>query len=701
MWNAAQKHVARPLLTALVLLALGPSIATVIGPSIATVIGPSIAAAAPTPLHQSGRWLVDGEGRVVVLHGVNQVHKLPPYLPSALGFGADDAAAIATEGFNTVRTGLAHKGFVPAPGTYDAAYLENLAATVDLLTDQGIYVLIDFHQDLFNERYQGNGMADWATVDSAPVDPTLFPQCATGFPGNIFACTFLWEAFDRFLGMNGRAVEVGPRGLTLQAELADAWRQVATRFRDEPLVFGYDLLNEPYPGTATLACMNPLGCPAANDTQLTAFSNLVAQAVREVDPDTVVFYEPFATNFNGGFPTHHGDVPVGNVGFSFHLYACPTTPGPVTLPAELSAVCGSQEQQVFTNAETQAAAFGHAPLLTEWGATDDLPSLERLASMADATMTSWQYWAWWNRDPCCDRAYENVIDDPANPATPEHLDQPKLDVLVRPFPRAVAGTPTGWSWDRAARRFTLAYATTPVDGPLAPSAVTEVWVPRRHFPDGYDVVDLHGGEVTSANDAERLEVATVPGATAVAFAVVPPSCGAAPVAGCRRPAVGGRGTLAISDAASDARDRLLWSWDKGAATTRADFGDPTATTSHRLCVYDESAGVPRLVLGTTIPPGGLCGKHACWRATGTGFRYLDPAAATDGIRKVVLKAGATGKSKIQVRGEGARLGLPALPLAQDPKVTVQLRNDAGTCWEATYGTPARRNDATALKDRAD
>src|SRR5688572_8156811 len=80
-------------------------------------------ASPPSALHQTGRWLVDAEGRAVILHGVNQVSKLPPYLPSAIGFGADDVAAIAAEGFNTVRTGLAHKGFVPTPGVYDTAYL--------------------------------------------------------------------------------------------------------------------------------------------------------------------------------------------------------------------------------------------------------------------------------------------------------------------------------------------------------------------------------------------------------------------------------------------------------------------------------------------------------------------------------------------------------------------------------------------------
>ena len=56
-----------------------------------------------------GRWLVDAYGRVVILHGVNMVVKLPPYDPAVLGFGDDDAAFLASEGFNTVRLGIIYK----------------------------------------------------------------------------------------------------------------------------------------------------------------------------------------------------------------------------------------------------------------------------------------------------------------------------------------------------------------------------------------------------------------------------------------------------------------------------------------------------------------------------------------------------------------------------------------------------------------
>src|SRR5688572_26921011 len=83
------------------------------------------------PLSHRGRWFVDEHGRAVVLHGVNMVAKKPPYDPGALGFGEDDAAFLAAEGFNTVRLGVIYAGVEPARGTYDEAYLDSIERTVD------------------------------------------------------------------------------------------------------------------------------------------------------------------------------------------------------------------------------------------------------------------------------------------------------------------------------------------------------------------------------------------------------------------------------------------------------------------------------------------------------------------------------------------------------------------------------------------
>src|SRR5215467_3189942 len=123
-----------------------------VGSWLALVLALASSAVAAPPRH-AGRWVVDGSGRVMELHGLNMVFKLPPYEPSTVGFGADDAAFLARNGFNVVRLGVIYGAIEPTPGAYDDAYLDNIAATVDQLSAQGIYTLLDFHQDQYNERF--------------------------------------------------------------------------------------------------------------------------------------------------------------------------------------------------------------------------------------------------------------------------------------------------------------------------------------------------------------------------------------------------------------------------------------------------------------------------------------------------------------------------------------------------------------------
>ncbi|MCA1726728.1 MAG: endoglycoceramidase, partial [Actinobacteria bacterium] len=85
------------------------------------------------PLSHEGRWITDRYGRVVIMHGVNMVAKLPPYDPGKMGFSDDDAAFLAREGFNTVRLGLIYKGLEPTRGRYDDAYLARITALARML----------------------------------------------------------------------------------------------------------------------------------------------------------------------------------------------------------------------------------------------------------------------------------------------------------------------------------------------------------------------------------------------------------------------------------------------------------------------------------------------------------------------------------------------------------------------------------------
>jgi hypothetical protein len=160
-------------------------------------------------------------------------------------------------------------------------------------------------------------------------------------------------------------------------------------------------------------------------------------------------------------------------------------------------------------------------------------------------------------------------------------------------------------------------------------------------------------------------------------------CGPTPQAGCRAPAQPGKGTVQLKDKTPDKRDAVNWKYIKGAATTVGDFGAPLTSTNYTFCVYDSSAA-PQPVLLAHIPSGGTCGTKPCWKTVKGGFKYNDKLFTPDGIQQLLLKSGAATKAKIILKGKGVDLPMPSLPLTTP--VTVQIKNDAGVCWEAKYST---------------
>ena len=461
----------------------------------------SSASAAPgpePPLSHAGRWITDADGRVVIIHGVNEVYKVGSYAPTDIGFDKDDARFLERNGFNGVRLGVIYKAVEPNPPVgghpvYDDGYLARIADTQKDLAQRRIFSLIDFHQDLFNERFQGEGWPDWQVRDDG------LPNPQNGFPGNYASNPALNRAFDHFWAND----QVG--GVRLQDEYAAAWRHVAERFAHSRYVLGYDIMNEPWPGSVWPSCF--VGCPAFEQNQLTSFTKRVFAAVRQVDPAALVFYEPFVT-FNFGIPTQMGDVGDPQAGFSFHDYC--------------GAGCGDE---IFANAVTRAEQTGDAPLNTEFGATDDLAELQRVADAADAQMTGWMYWQYSHVGDITTTGNgeaEAIVFDPAEAPSGDNVDLRKLRVLARPYPQAVAGTPQHFGFDPATRTFSLRYSTARADGTgrFGDGSVTEVSVPALHYPDGY-AVEASGARAISGQGADVLRLRACRGAQVVEAQVTP------------------------------------------------------------------------------------------------------------------------------------------------------------------------------------
>jgi endoglycosylceramidase len=472
-----------------------------------SVVDPPAALAASTgptlPLGHAGRWMTDAAGRVVVLHGLNQVYKVPPYEPSADGFGDDDAAFLAANGFNAMRLGVIWAAVEPQPAAYDDNYLAAVAQTVATLASHGIVSLLDFHQDLYNEVFQGEGAPAWAVKTDGLPNPQL------GFPGNYFANPaeeFAWNAFWR----NAPA----PDGNGLQDHYRAAWAHVAGFFRGNPGVFGYEVLNEPWPGFIWEGCFNPvLGCPL-QDHKLTEFYRKVVPAIRAADPATLVFFEP-NTLFDEGIHTDLGRVGDPSTGFSFHDYCA------IESVLHKNVTCRFEDGVTITNASLYADINGIPPLLTEFGATNDLNNIAEVMRHTDRQRMGWLEWAYTGNDKTSSSPTDQaLVFNPAQPPVGGNVNTAKLAVLAAPYPQVVAGTPREWSFTSGT--FRLCYSTARADrtGRFAPGAQTLISVPPIEYPSGYQV-SVQGGQVISPPNAPVLAVVANPGADTVDVVVTP------------------------------------------------------------------------------------------------------------------------------------------------------------------------------------
>jgi endoglycosylceramidase len=446
--------------------------------------------AAPVgPLANSGRWITDARGRVVILHGINMVAKRPPYEPGALGFSRDDARFLARNGFNTVRLGMIYGAVEPQPGEYDDSYIGSSRFLERMLARQGIFSLVDFHQDLYNERFGGEGWPEWATLDDG-----LSAEPKPGFPATYISSPGLNRSFDNFW-----ANAAGPGGVGIQDRYASAWAHVARAFRRDDGVLGYDLLNEPWPGSDFPTCASTAGCPAFDQAKLATMSRRMITAIRGVERRHIVFYEPNVL-FNFDVATNLPDLG-SNLGFSFHDY-CLTG-----VIQGAPAGCPEAEGLVFDNADAHAERRGDSLLLSEFGATDDLETLQRITGFADEHMVSWQEWHYCGCDDPTTSGPGDVqalVKDPSLPPTGENVFRDKLEALARPYPQVVAGTPERFAFDPATKRFGLAYTPRRADGHgRFRRGRTLVFLPRIQYPDGYRV-RVEGGSIEGGSRGRRL-----------------------------------------------------------------------------------------------------------------------------------------------------------------------------------------------------
>ncbi len=183
-----------------------------------------------------GKQFIDQEGRSVILHGINMVckNKEKGYIGE---YSESDFKQLKAWGFNTVRLGIFWDGLEPEAGKYSETYLDQIEEIVCRAQRHDIYVYLDMHQDLFSVLY-ADGAPEWATLidEENHVETGLWSESYLLSPA-------VQRAFDNFWE-NKPACD----GIGIMDHYIQGWCHVAERFRTYDHVVGYDLMNEPFIG---------------------------------------------------------------------------------------------------------------------------------------------------------------------------------------------------------------------------------------------------------------------------------------------------------------------------------------------------------------------------------------------------------------------------------------------------------------------
>ena len=427
-------------------------------------------AAEMSHLSQVDRWIVDEQGRAILIHGGNV--SLP--VKGGKRWSEATPARMAQQGFNGVRLVIFLSELMPTPGQIDTVHLERIVQTVAAYKKAGVRTLIDFHQDEYSAVVGVRGMPEWAVfTDGHQRLPGV------NFPMGYFTDPAVQRAFDNFWANHA----IPGTGKGVQDFYVDGLAAVAARFRDEPAVLGIDVMNEPATGSR---CAQPdpvkADCPALEQELLKPFYEKASRAITAAAPRMMIFVEPFMLQGAIGIPIN---TPIaaaaGRRGFSFHNY------GPVKVTRD------KVNDAALALVSTRKAAI----LNTEWGFNNDPAEIAGQAADFDTRLISWLAWP--------RGAFEAIV-DPALPNQRNGNREALLRAYARPYPQATAGTPQALAFDNASGTMRYRYTTTLLNGRRpGTDLVTEIRVPEINYPHGY-TVQAQGGIIVSPPNSAILRI---------------------------------------------------------------------------------------------------------------------------------------------------------------------------------------------------
>lgn len=411
----------------------------------------------------------DDQGRAFVMHGFNiKLHgdRLNEVTPDVL-------AGMRENGFTVLRLATFWADLEPTQGTWNETYVEDLRRILRDADQIGMKVVLTMHQDSYSTLVGGYGIPDWTTRTDGLV------YADTPIPCTDAANQRAWHHFYEDTDIQ-------------QAQVA-AWQKMVAEFKDEPALYGYDLLNEPCgqmnPGDSFNSALTRV-----EQTQITPMLQRLTNAIRATDTHTWIFLEgAFALTSSLSGPTALGPVsdPTGRQIYAPHIYDLGMESGADWNPASPFV------SNYFSTIGDYGAARGIPTIVFEWGPQQPkLPNaadyVHQVLSGADSAVAGWSAFAW-----CKALGGWCQLDSNGNPGA-------GMTDTVQIYPVQVAGRPMKIEGDYAA-----GVSNVTVDPERAgATGPTTFYFPLRRFPNGPAVsVDLPSDRWNWTFDKATQEVA--------------------------------------------------------------------------------------------------------------------------------------------------------------------------------------------------
>jgi len=279
----------------------------------------------------------DGLGREAYFRGwnVSNQSKGAPYLPyknrSFEHYQNKLKNLKMKNGSNILRWLVSWKGTHPHVDVIDYNYLRKVTESWKYAISQGFYILIDFHQDLFSSKTNGNGAPDWVADGMHLPDGTCemaFIPCLS-WAMNYFTNKATKSALRHFWDNKKIDTIKGKRFpqdefIWMQRRALNYWKDHLTK-EEFKMIIGLDPWNEPADGG--LHRYKGLSAAAWSETKLWPFYKNIRKMMDQNDwYDKPLFAEPHM-NWNVNLPLIRPrgegflqDIPKRGYVYNAHMY---------------------------------------------------------------------------------------------------------------------------------------------------------------------------------------------------------------------------------------------------------------------------------------------------------------------------------------------------------------------------------------------